>query len=166
MHGGGGAAVGNQLTTHPWGSGMMILKSAYAGGASGSTQTVTLSGGTKYNYMIGRGAVGGVATTAPKYSDTIANGGNTQFGSWSISGGKSSSWDVDKGAPVAGVSYGNLATQPSTLDSESLGGLYVGGKGGSTIGNYGDGGDSEYKNAYINKQPNGQDGAIILTYLG
>lgn len=170
MHGGGGAAVGNQLQIGPWGSGLIILTQAYAGGASGSTQTVTLSGGTKYNYMIGGGAVGGVATTYPKEPEnTIANGGNTQFGSWSISGGKSSFWVFGEGAPVtvAGVSYGNLATQPSTPDSEFLADLYVvGGKGGSTIGNYGDGGDAEYENAYSSKQPNGQDGAIILTYLG
>lgn len=166
MHGGGGAAVGNQLITAPWGSGWMILKNAYAGGASGSTQTVTLSGGTKYNYMIGRGAVGGVATVYPNYPEnTIANGGNTQFGSWSISGGKSSFWDVQKGSTVAGVSYGNLATQPSGIEYQED--FYVvGGKGGSTIGNYGDGGDAEYESAYIDKQPNGQDGAIILTYLG
>lgn len=160
MHGGGGAAVGNQIGDGPIG-GFMLVKRAYAGGASGSTQTVTLSGGTKYSYIIGGGAVGGYADYAPEY--TIENGGNTQFGSWSISGGKSSSWG-ESYVNVAGVSYGNLATQP-TKDQYTEEPI-IGGKGGSTIGNYGDGGDSGLKFYPHSPQPNGQDGAIILTYLG
>ncbi len=162
MHGGGGAAVGNYVGSGPWG-GTVIINRAYAGGASGSTQTVSLSGGTKYNYIIGGGAVGGENRYSPEH--TIENGGDTRFGSWSISGGKSSFWGDTGGTAVAGVSYGNLATQPSSL--EYFDDYYVvGGKGGSTIGNYGDGGDSEDASFSGSYQPDGQDGAIILTYLG
>lgn len=78
-------------------------------------------------------------------------------------GGGSSKWDTSSGVlAIVGVSYGNLATQPTS--GEFTEDPVTGGKGGSTIGTYGDGGDSDVKALYL--QPNGKAGAIILTYLG
>lgn len=160
MHGGGGAAAGNFISTTPWG-GQMVITQAFAGGGSGSTQVVTLTAGEVYEYQVGEGARGGRSEYTP--SSRIPDGGLTFFHVWRMQGGDSSKWDTSSGVlAIVGVSYGNLATQPTS-------GKYTedpvtGGKGGSTIGTYGDGGDSDVK--ALNLQPNGKDGAIILTYLG
>lgn len=160
MHGGGGAAAGNFTANGPGGFPMVIAQ-ALAGGGSGSTQVVTLTAGEVYEYQVGEGASGGRSGSPP--SSSIPDGRATSFHAWRVQGGGSSKWDFSFGSlAIVGVSYGNLATQPTS-------GKYTedpvtGGKGGSTIGAYGDGGDSDVK--ALNLQPNGKDGAIILTYLG
>lgn len=162
MHGGGGAAVGNYLATAPWGSGYIVITLAFAGGGSGSTQIVTLTAGEVYEYQVGEGASGGRSDYNP--SSTIPDGRATSFHVWRVQGGGSSKWDTSSGdRAIVGVSYGNLATQPTS--GEYTEDPVTGGKGGSTIGTYGDGGDSDVEAIYY-LQPNGKDGAIILTYLG
>lgn len=162
MHGGGGAAVGNYLATAPWGSGYIVITQAFAGGGSGSTQIVTLTAGEVYEYQVGEGASGGRSEDIP--SSTIPDGRATSFHVWRVQGGGSSKWDTSSGVrAIVGVSYGNLATQPTS--GEYTENPVTGGKGGSTIGTYGDGGDSDVEAIYY-LQPNGKDGAIILTYLG
>lgn len=160
MHGGGGAAVGNCLANGPGGF-PMIIDQALAGGGSGSTQVVTLTAGEVYEYQVGEGASGGRAEYTP--SSSIPDGGLTSFHVWRVQGGGSSKWDFSFGTlAIVGVSYGNLATQPTSGEYTEK--LITGGKGGSTIGTYGDGGDSDIK--ALSRQPNGNPGAIILTYLG
>lgn len=162
MHGGGGAAVGNYIATAPWGSGYIVITQAFAGGGSGSTQIVTLTAGEVYEYQVGEGASGGRSEQIP--SSTIPDGRATSFHVWRVQGGGSSKWDTSSGVrAIVGVSYGNLATQPTS--GEYTENPVTGGKGGSTIGTYGDGGDSDVEAIYY-LQPNGKDGAIILTYLG
>lgn len=161
MHGGGGAAVGNYLVNAPWGSGYMVITQAFAGGGSGSTQVVTLTAGEVYEYQVGEGARGGRSEYTP--SSPISDGGLTFFHVWRMQGGGSSKWDTSSGTlAIVGVSYGNLATQPTSGEYTEK--PVTGGKGGSTIGTYGDGGDSDIK--ALGYQPNGNSGAIILTYLG
>ena len=160
MHGGGGAAVGNCLANGPGGFPMVITQ-AFAGGGSGSTQVVTLTAGEVYEYQVGEGASGGRSEHTP--SSSIPDGRATSFHVWRVQGGDSSKWDFSSGTlAIVGVSYGNLATQPTS--GEFTENPVTGGKGGSTIGTYGDGGDSDVKATYY--QPSGKDGAIILTYLG
>lgn len=160
MHGGGGAAVGNRTANGPFGF-PLVIDQAFAGGGSGSTQIVTLTAGEVYEYQVGEGASGGRADYNP--SSTIPNGRATSFHVWRMQGGGSSKWDTSSGVlAIVGVSYGNLATQPTS--GEYTENPVTGGKGGSTIGTYGDGGDSDVKALAF--QPNGKPGAIILTYLG
>lgn len=160
MHGGGGAAVGNFLANGP-GVFPMVIAQAFAGGGSGSTQVVTLTAGEVYEYQVGEGARGGYSGSPP--SSSIPDGRATSFHAWRVQGGGSSKWDFSFGSlAIVGVSYGNLATQPTS--GEFTEDPVTGGKGGSTIGTYGDGGDSDVKALHL--QPNGKDGAIILTYLG
>lgn len=160
MHGGGGAAVGNFLANAPGGF-PMVISQALAGGGSGSTQVVTLTAGEVYEYQVGEGASGGRSGSPP--SSSIPDGRATSFHAWRVQGGGSSKWDFSFGSlAIVGVSYGNLATQPTS--GEFTEDPVTGGKGGSTIGTYGDGGDSDVKALHL--QPNGKDGAIILTYLG
>ncbi len=160
MHGGGGAAAGNFISTTPWG-GQMVITQAFAGGGSGSTQVVTLTAGEVYEYQVGEGARGGRSEYTP--SSRIPDGGLTFFHVWRMQGGDSSKWDTSSGVlAIVGVSYGNLATQPTS--GKYTENPVTGGKGGSTIGTYGDGGDSDVK--ALGYQPNGNPGAIILTYIG
>ena len=147
-HGGGGGAGG--ASYQYYGAG---------GGGSGELFTENFTAGVQVNYSVGAGGEGG---TGPSNGPVTAGskGGATSFGSHSLSGGGGGGAGQTS-LPSAGIGHGSLAT------SGYGGGRSVGHGGYGNKNNqsqtYGNGGRSVSRGE---NGGSGEDGAIILTYLG
>lgn len=129
-------------------------RSGDGGGGSGEVYTIDLASGQKISYRIGRGGVGAAASASTRPS----GGGNTTFGELTFHGASGKS------------RVGSLASSGSSGSSgvQTSGG--AGGKGNKnkpkqTYGNGGNGGRRAITGNYTSGK-DGEDGAIILTYLG
>lgn len=150
LHGGGGGGGGGARTD--CGAG---------GGGSGEIYSAYFDTGAQISYKIGSGGSGGSgydigSASQPKNGN---DGESTTFGSYTISGGGGGS--SGSFLAVGGESSGSLATE--------------GGNGKFDVGNGGLGNSENpnqvYGNGGLGGSPkfsgqSGQDGAIILTYLG
>lgn len=132
------------------------------GGGSGSQTTVNLIKGTKYDYTIGSGGQSGY------------NGKSTSFSSlFSVSGGGTGyPGDPPRNGGRGGDQFGELATAgedgyafPEFPLPGGAGGYGNRNKPTQSYGNGGSGGTIDAWDYEIAGNP-GEDGAIILTYLG
>lgn len=167
MHGGGGGGGGGVYCRTYMGTGSPTA-CAYggAGGGSGELYTATLTKGTSYALTIGKGGSGGngaedEANIAEATADNGQDGGTTKFGNlYSISGGK--------GGGGAHVYLYNSKEVDDGANGASVGSLASGKSGGATTGSYGNGGSGGSATYYSGAESGstGQNGVIIITYLG
>ena len=144
-HGGGGSGCGSN-SYYPYSGG--------AGGGSGELYTRTIKSGQVLRYTIGAGA---------NNYETV--GGSTSFSIVSVPGSAG-------GVGGGGAGYGGGSGGPgigSIATSGGQGGIYRTPQGGygnknNTSQSYGNGGDGIL--GYYMEFNKGEDGAIILTYLG
>lgn len=160
IHGGGGSGGGGSHSSTGYGN------SGGGGGGSGAQAIVSLTKGTVYDYTIGKGG-------QPRYGFGNA-GEKTEFSTLlSVNGGGKGgeAGTLPDGYGRGGVGYGNLATRGSS-GSEGWREYPDGGVGGygnknkptQKYGNGGQGGPG-VRSGSSNPYP-GEDGAVILTYLG
>lgn len=161
LHGGGGPG-GNGSSSSTW-----YGNSGGGGGGSGEYTTVNLVEGTVYDYTIGKGG------NPAKYE---AFGEDTIFSTLiSVYGGRSGgdAYAGDDGYGYGGVGKGNIATNGSA-GSEGMNEFPDGGIGGygnknkpsQKYGNGGQGGPGVQSQIGTVRGESGENGAIILTYLG
>lgn len=159
LHGGGGGGGDGSHSSTWYGN------SGGGGGGSGEYTTVNLVEGTVYDYTIGKGG------NPAKYEHS---GEDTTFSTLiSVRGGGAGddAYAGDDGYGYGGVGRGNIATDGSA-GSEGMSETPDGGIGGYGNKNkpsqkYGNGGQGGPGVRYGTVRGNpGEDGAIILTYLG
>ena len=160
IHGGGGSGGGGSYSSTLYGN------SGGGGGGSGTQAVVNLTKGTVYDYTVGKGG-------QPRY-EYGNSGEKTEFSTLlSVSGGFRGgiAGPLADGYGTGGFGYGNLATSGSngTVGRSEYPDGGVGGYGNKNkptqiYGNGGQGG-SGVRSGYSRPDP-GEDGAIILTYLG
>lgn len=146
MHGGGGGGALSRNDDSYFGG---------AGGGSGEVYTLNLEKGTSHAITIGRGG-----REMLSYSGAPDSGGDTTFGDYTVKGGESGSYWGS-----GGYRSGSLATSGQSFTYSET--PPSGGKGNKNnpsqiYGNGGDGGRIEP----VEYAQSGEDGAIILTYLG
>lgn len=127
-------------------------RSGHGGGGSGDISTITITAGEAISYEVGQGGSG-----APDYSGNPGAGTDSRFG------------DITFFGSVSYNAAGSLATdgQRGSISSSGEGGKGNRNKPEQTYGNGGNGG-SRVTGGASNYKPgeDGEDGAIILTYLG
>lgn len=160
IHGGGGSGGGGSFSSTRYGN------SGGGGGGSGAQATVSLTKGTVYDYTIGKGGQPrngyGNAGEKTEFSTLLSVKGGGEGGRAGASA---------DGYGSGGFGNGNLATYGSSGSASRVeypdGG--VGGYGNKNkptqkYGNGGQGGPG-VRSGSSNPDP-GEDGAVILTYLG
>ncbi|MFR5780797.1 MAG: hypothetical protein ACLUGA_07445 [Oscillospiraceae bacterium] len=157
MHGGGGGPAGR-------GQGGSGYVPRGAGGGSGNVSTFTLIAGENYAIVIGKGGTPGTDAINWTPATNGEDGEATQFvgemngkvGTTNCPGGGGGDTENNRG----GAASGNLATAGASYNGQLFlaGGL---GNKNKPKRKYGNGGDS----AKAKNKP-GENGAIILTYLG
>lgn len=139
LHGGGGGGSRGVLGNFSTGAG---------GGGSGAEGVFRLTSGTVYDYIVGEGGA------------RSSNGGKTVFGEHSITGGGSGPYSMLDRATIGVPSDG--LTSIASANNSKIGGLGNVNNTSQKYGNGGDGGTSSYPTS----NTAGENGAIILTYIG
>lgn len=94
---------------------------------------------------------------------TVTIGDSASFGSYTVAKGGDGSISSNR-EYSGGAASGNLASKGTAMASSSSTTLVInGGSGGSSIGNYGDGGEVGFSPTV---DPTGRSGAVIITYVG
>lgn len=164
IHGGGGGGGYGQRGSSAGGV------SGGGGGGSGKQVTMLLEKGTKYSYTIGFGGPAGTRETQPS-----AGAATRITGIASVDGGYPGGNSETSTGGSAGRGVGELSTYggrgTKSFDSSSLAEGGAGGYGNKNkptqrYGNGGKGGDGARVFGPVTEGQPGEDGAIILTYLG
>lgn len=149
IHGGGG------------GGAYAVESSTYyrvGGSGSGEIYTADYTEGAVISVTIGTGGAGKTSSTSS--SASASDGGSTTFGELSVFGGGGGI--IISGSLYIGESSGSIATNGAATTGSAIGGANRGyGNKDKTSQPYGNGG-------YVssNAAGSGENGAVILTYLG
>lgn len=164
IHGGGGGGGYGQRGNSAGGV------SGGGGGGSGKQVTMLLEKGTKYSYSIGAGGPAGTVGAQARTGTTTRITGIA-----SVDGGYPGGNSEQAIVGSAGKGVGELSTDggrgTKSFDSFSLAEGGAGGYGNKNkptqrYGNGGKGGDGARVFGSVTEGQPGEDGAIILTYLG
>lgn len=158
LHGGGGGGGGGGSNYYGGG-----------GGGSGELYTMYFASGQQVNYSIGSGGVGGRGYSLRPLTQAQAGsvGGNTTFGSYSIAGGGSGGSGTSINGAKGGPRSGSLSGRGNDGGRQlGVGGLGNAEKSDQPYGTGGTGGTYLISGAAAERGADGEDGAIILTYLG